>query len=303
MNEQWFWWWDKLQGKPVEMNPGNPHAGFYRWPRKAQYGARKTFLPVAYWPGDNGKLNCRIGDNDVSAERGEEIWPSVGNHPVTEQAYRSVAQDGQPWPDEHELVPMQGHNRPPEEHTFATLQEDIDNLSREAKERLDGPAIADQDEADRLSNLADALAELHKIADDRRKAEKKPHDEAAVAIQKKWAPLLLRAETYKNIKYKLLTPWQLAQEKALKEEAEAAAAAGQRLAAASEARRPRAGTRGRAMTLKATKRAEIVDYKETLQFFSESPDVKALVQDLANRAVRSGVTVPGTKVIEEKQTV
>lgn len=301
MNPAWQWWALKLGGSPMEMNEGTPHAGFYRWPRKAQYGARKTFLPVAYWPGDNGKLNCRIGDQDVSPERGEEIWPSVGNHPVTEQAYRAVAQDGASWPDEHELVDMRGHNRAPEEHTFATLQEDIDNLSREAKERLDGPAIADQDEADRLSNLADALAELHKIADDRRKAEKKPHDDAAVAIQKKWAPLLLRAETYKNIKYKLLTPWQLAQEKALKEEAEAAAAAGQ--PAAAETRRPRAGTRGRAMTLKSIKRAEITDYAETLKFFSESPDVKALVQDLANRAVRSGVTVPGTKVITEKQTV
>jgi hypothetical protein len=40
-----------------------------------------------------------------------------------------------------------------------------------------------------------------------------------------------------------------------------------------------------------------------LAFFAESPDIKTTVQDLANRAVRGGITVPGTKVVEEQQTV
>lgn len=301
MNEAWQWWADKLAGKPVEMNDSNPQAGFYRWPRKAQYGARKTFLPVAYWPGENGKLNCRIGDEDVSWERGEEIWKNVGNHPVSEHAYRAVAQDSLPWPDEHELVPM-GDNLPPLEQTFDTVQDEIENLAREGLKRLEGPPIADQDEADRIANLADELARLWKLADDLRKAEKKPHDDAAVAVQKKWAPVLLRAETYRNLKYKLLTPWLNSLTEKAKQEAEAAAAAGDPVAA-QDTRRPRAGTRGRAMTLRSTKYAEIVNYEETLKFFSESPDVKGLVQDLANRAVRAGVTVPGTNVIEERQAI
>jgi hypothetical protein len=42
-------------------------------------------------------------------------------------------------------------------------------------------------------------------------------------IQQKWSPLLLAAEVFKQLKYQLLTPWQLAQEKAQKEKAEAAA--------------------------------------------------------------------------------
>jgi hypothetical protein len=318
MTDPWSWWFDKLAGKPVQMNEGNPHAGFYRMPRKAFYGARKTFTPVAYWPGENGKMNCRFGDDDISWQRGEEIWKNVGNHPVSEQAYRDVAQFNKPWPDEHELVPMgdnlgpdlhgdawdaiaeQGYIDPTNLDLIGALKDRVDDLSRETTKRLDGPAIADQDEADRLANLADALGQLHKIADGTRKQERKPHDEALKAIQLKWANVLLKAEIYRNLKFKLLTPWQIAQEKAQKEAAEAAAAGEP---AAANARRPRAGTRGRAQTLKTFKHAEIEDYELTLAFFKESQDVKNLIGELANRAVRAGITVPGTKVIKEQRTV
>lgn len=303
--DPWSWWADKLAGKPVQMNPGNPHAGFYRMPRKAFYGARKTFTPVAYWPGTNGKgeavMHCRFGDDDVTPERGEEIWERVGNHPVKEEAYRAVAQFNQPWPDEHELVPMGDNLGPEDEETFEALQDKIENLAREANQRINGPAIGDQDEADRIANLTDRLAELWKGADTLRKAERKPHDEALKAIQLKWADILLKAESYKQLKYKLTTPWLKKLEDQQKQEAEAAAAAGE--PAAATARRPRAGTRGRSQTLKTFKYAEIEDYGKALAFFKESPDVRNLVQDLANRAVRAGITIPGTKVIEEQKAV
>jgi hypothetical protein len=296
----WGWWQAKLAGKAVEMNPSNPHAGFYRQPHKEFYGARRTFKPVAYWPGKNGKLNCRIGDVDVTPEVGEQIWERVGNNPVSEQAYRAVAENGEPWPDEHDLVPM-GDNLPPPDNSFEGLRDAIEPLSKEAEERIKGPAIENQDEADRFGNLADRLSELWKLADKQRKEERRPHDEAITEIQKKWAPLLVMAETYKNLKYRILTPWLKRQEEAQKKEAEAAAAAGE--PAAAEARRPRVGTRGRAMTLKSTKKAQINDYAVCLKFFEDSEDVKGTVQMLANRAVRAGITVPGVTVIEEEKAV
>lgn len=299
---EWDWWFKKLAGEPVQMNEGTPHAGFYRMPRKAHYGARKTFTPVAYWIGQDGQMHCRFGDDDVSVERGQELWQRVGNHPVTEEAYRAVAQRNEPWPDEHLLVPM-GDNLGPElEDTYEALQDQIANLAREAEQRLDGPPVADQDEADRIANLADRLAELHKKADGLRKAERKPHDDALKAIQLKWTPILLKAESYRNLKFKLLTPWLQALQEAQKKEAEAAAAAGEPVSAEA-ARRPRAGTRGRAQTLKTLKRAEITDYQKALEFFAESKDMKDLVQTLADRAVRAGITVPGTKIIEEQKAV
>jgi hypothetical protein len=302
--DPWNWWFnalaDKKAGKRLDMNPDNPHAGFYRQPRKAFYGARRTFRPVAYWPGENGQLNCRLGDEDVTPERGQAIWQSVGNHPVSEEDYRKVAQDSGTWPDEHELVAMMGDNLPPEDDTFESLRDDIEPLATEASRRIKGEPIKDEDEARRLGDLSDTLADLHKRAEEMRKAERKPHDDALKIIQAKWLPLTTAAEVYKNIKYKLLTPWLNKLLEAQKKQAEAAAAAGTPAPAET---RPRVSTRGRAISLKTLKRAEIVNYDEVLQFFKESPDVKGLVQDLANRAVRAGVVVPGTNVVEEQQAV
>ncbi len=297
---EWQYWHDRLAGKSVQMSPSHPQAGFYREPRKEHYGARRTFRPVAYWPDGNGQLRCRIGDEDVTPQRAIELWTRCGHHPVTEEAYRAVAQHGQPWPDEHELVGM-GDNQPPDEMSFEWLEETITPLAEEAEKRIKGPAIADQAEADRIANLADRLAELAKQAEAARKEERKPHDEALKAIQSKWSPLVALAESYRNLKYKLLTPWLQRQTEIAKQEAEAAAAGGE--PAAAETPRPRAGTRGRAQTLKSTKKAQINDYALCLKFFEDSEDIKACVQMLANRAVRAGVTVPGATVIEESKAV
>ena len=297
----WQWWHDRLTGNnPTQANPDNPQPGFYRKSSKEYYGARKTFTPVAYWP-ENGVVRCREGDVNVDIARGNTLWNSVNRNPVTEEAFREVAQRNGRWPDEHELVPM-GDNLPPEEEdTYESLRDKIENLGREAKRRLDdGPPITDQDEANQIANLADRLAELWKRADTLRKAERKPHDESLKTIQKKWSGILQLAESYRNLKYGLLTPWANRLDRANKEQAEAAAAAGMPAPAPS---RPRAGTRGRAMSLKTLKRAEITDYDEALKFFAQNPEVKQLVQELANRWARTGQPVPGTKVIEESQVV
>jgi hypothetical protein len=303
------YWQDRLAGGPAQMNPSNPQPGFYRLPRKEYYGARRTFKPVAYYwrtEDENGnpitpEFHCRIGDEEVSPEKGQSIWESVGNHPVTEEAYRKVAQDNGLWPDEHELVRM-GDNLPPEDDSFEGLRDAIEPLATEALKRIEGPPIADQDEADRIANLADRLSELHKKADEARAQERRPHDEACKEIQKKWSPLLVAAESYRNLKYKLMTPWLKRKKDEAIAETARAAVTGESPPLAST-RRPRAGTRGKAIGLKTLKRAEITDYGACLAFFAQNPEVKATVQDCANRAVRAGITVPGTQIIEESQAV
>lgn len=305
VEDAWAWWSAKLAGDAsARMSEGTPHAGFYRWVRKEGYGGKRYATPVAYWPGENGELNCRIGlREDVSTERGKDIWVNVGNHPVPEVWYREVAEyDREEWPDGLDIFPPEGSNLPPDADPYQELGEKIAALSDIATVRLNGPPIAEQVEADELSNkLIDPLAELWKLAEEARKAERHPHDEALKAIQLKWLPLLSAAEIYKNLKYKLTTPWLILVKAKQKQEAEAAAAAG--TPAAADTRRPRAGTRGRATSLKIIKRAEIVDYQECLKFFAENPDVRHTVQVLADRAVRTGITVPGTQVIEDERAV
>lgn len=297
--DAWDWWRAKLRGEPVQMNESNPHAGFYRWERRTRYGGPRTFTPVAYWPGPNGELNCRVGDNDVTPQTGRDIWVSVGNHPVSEDSYRRVAERGEPWPDTHPDTqpPAIGDNRPPPDAN--ALHDLVRPLAIDAKLRLDGPPIEIQDDADRIADLARKLAELHKQIEEAQTAEEIPHREALAKVEKRWAPVLAMAEVFKDLKRKLLTPWQLRQEEALKREQQEAAAAGQPI----EPRRPRAGTRGRAMTLRTTKRAKITEFSVCLEFFKESPEIYDTVQKLANRAIRAGVTVPGTEVMEESHTV
>lgn len=298
----WAWWQAALAGEKPKMSEGTPHAGFYRWPRKEQYGGKRTFLPIAYWPSEDGAImHCRVGDTDVSHDRGCDIWINVGAHPVGETAYRGVAERNEPWPDEHALVPMdRGSNLPPDDFSFEGLRDAIENLAREAEERIKGPPVADQDEADRVANLADRLAELHKKADEGRKVEKGPFDAEAERIQKKWLPLVHAAEAFKNLKYKILTPWLLQQKQAAQREAEAAAAAG---SPPPETRRPGAGTRGRKQTLRTFKRAEITDYEACLTHFKDDTAVRIVVQGLADKVLRAGGTVPGAKLLEEEKTI
>ena len=53
----------------------------------------------------------------------------------------------------------------------------------------------------------------------------------------------------------------------------------------------------------ATKRIDGPPIESQDAFFSEIPHVKSTVQDLANRAVRTGITVPGCQVVEEREAV
>jgi hypothetical protein len=298
----WLWWQHKLEGKDPPASEGTPYAGFYRAVRKASYGGTKYAIPVAYWPGENGEMHCREGFQDVSDERGQDIWVNVCNNPVPEDWYREVAENEAPeWRDGMATTAPRGDNRPPEDTDFEFLKGVIEELAGSAKIYLERGPITEQTDADRISNHADKLSEYWKKAEEARKKERQPHDEALKEIQLKWTPLLLMAEAYKNLKFKLLTPWQLGQKKALEEEARAAVAAGETMPETT--RRPRAGTRGRAMTLKSFKSAEITDYEACLAFFKDSQDVRGTVQDLANKAVRAGIEVPGVKMTEEMRTV
>lgn len=298
----WQHWQDNLAGKPVQFNEGNPQPGFYRWPHRAGYGGPKTFEPVAYWP-ENGQINCRKGNENLSPQGGADIWTFVCRYPVSEAVYREVAENGGRWPDEAPGVPMgAGDNQAPEDNSYEGLKAKIEEHARDAQKLMDGPPVETQDAADQVANLADAMAKLAQKAEEGRKKEKKPHDEAAAEVQKKWVPIVVLAEMYKNLKYKVLTPWLKKLADAQKKEAEAAAASGEP-AQAADATRPRAGTRGRAMTLKKQKTAKITDYAECLKFFANSEAIKATVQDLADKGVRAGIAIPGTEVVEEEKAV
>lgn len=112
----------------------------------------------------------------------------------------------------------------PEYTAFEMLKINIDDLYEEAKNWLDGEPIKTQQEADAVATLIDRFQKAWKAADDQRDKEKRPHMEAANAVQARYKPLLDAANTAKDVAKSAQTVWLKKQRDALKELADAAAA-------------------------------------------------------------------------------
>src|SRR5690606_23805235 len=79
--------------------------------------------------------------------------------------------------------------------------------------------------------------------------------------------------------------------------AEAAAAADREAAARNAA----AGRTGAKVALRTFTSAEVTDFDALLMALKDRPEIKEIVQTLANRAAKSGVELPGMKITEERR--
>jgi len=113
---------------------------------------------------------------------------------------------------------------------FALFKEEVDDLLLEARNYLDGEPIANENQANAVSSLLNRLRRVTKDADETRKAEKRPHDDAAKAVQAKWTPILSKAELATSTAKEALAPWLRQIEEKQRAEAEAARAEADRLA-------------------------------------------------------------------------
>lgn len=137
-------------------------------------------------------------------------------------------------PTEHDPLAAQariGHNRSP----FDDAADAVDSVWTEAQHWLTGATASTQAEADAIGQLLDMARQARKIADEARVLEKKPHDEAAAAVQARYRPLLSRCDAICDAAKKALQPFLAAQEAAKRErerEAREAAEAARREAQA-----------------------------------------------------------------------
>src|SRR3546814_11674822 len=72
---------------------------------------------------------------------------------------------------------------------------------------LDGEPIKAQGQADAVGKLLDMIRQAKKAADEQRVIEKKPHDDAAKAVQTKYKPLIDKCELAASVAKKALVPW------------------------------------------------------------------------------------------------
>lgn len=88
-----------------------------------------------------------------------------------------------------------GSTHIPNATPFDLIAEDASDFLTEARNWCDGSGIEDQAQADAVSRLIDHGRKLAKAAEEARKEENKPHDEAKAAVQAKFAPLFADPKT------------------------------------------------------------------------------------------------------------
>lgn len=212
-------------------------------------------------------------------------------------------------------------------------------LAAEAAPWLNKGEVESETEASQLNDVIAKARKLYKNAEDARKAEKQPHMDASKAVDTAFAVAVSALEKTATSLKPIMTKWlqkveaekraeaerqaeiaRKAKEEADRLAAQAAAsndamAAAQAEAAQKEAAKlDTAATRaskvkanvgsatggGRSMALRTVTTAQIDNFNLVYRHFHEHPDVRDVLQRLANAAVRAGVDVPGTTKLETK---
>jgi hypothetical protein len=297
-HDQWEWWRNALEGRVAPIVEDEPQTGFYRVRRRNKHTGEVTFSAVAYRYED-GQLCCNDGGNEITDYvKARDLWTYASKDPITHEVYANVMA-GNPWPDLHEAVTRS--NRAPPDDTPEAIQAAVEDLAREAETIIKDGEAKNPETADRAADLADSLGKLEKKADELRRENKKPHEEAGRAADRIWNPIRDAAESVKRrLKAIVITPWQVKVDRELAEAKRAAAAAGTPPEDVPQMRTT-SGTRGRAIALRTVKIVTIEDRAAVLAFFADRKELTELLQTLAERAVKAGVEVPGTKVTEEKR--
>lgn len=205
--DDYHWWRDALAGRMGEIHEDRPQPGFY----KLRDGRDGPWKPVAIWNA-NGALVARVGDESRDPF---DVWVWCAKHPVAKLDAKYAFEHGS-WPGD---VPL------PTNAATLSLQEEIADASEQAEAFLRSTPIDGKIAADTAANWRARLIDLGKQADKQREAEKRPHDEAAKAVQLKWKPSIESAADAANRLRDALTAWMRAEEAKRRAEAEAKARA------------------------------------------------------------------------------
>ncbi len=265
----WAWWQAALKGNVGQITD-TPEQGYYRVRRK---GAQ--WEPVGIWRDQvTGEwVAVRNGNTIIDVH---QLWSYACRHAVTFDAYRkAVAGNG--WDDEPAV--KAGHNLPTD--PFERLKVELADDAELAKGYLQLP-VETSDHADRVAILAKRIGEEGKRADIERTNEKQPHLEAGRAVDAKWKPVIETADDLRSKLKKHLEPYL-------------------KLQARQTEAKVNAGRTGARVSLRSEKVAHIVDYDACMMALKDHPEMRSLVQVLAQRAVRGGVELAGVEVkIEER---
>jgi len=315
--DEFQFWRDALAGKKVEISADAPRSGYY----KTRTRKDGPYVPVAIWT-VNGEMVCRVGNEKRDPA---SVWTFCADHPVSKDDAKHAFEHGT-WPSD---APDIGHNS-----GDLSLAEQIREYADMALDWLKKNGVKDKTSADKAANYRAKLNQFKKDADDARTSEKAPHMAAAKAVDDKWRAPIAEATAVAEDLRSALTQFMVAEEKRLKEEAEAKRKVEEERVAAERARieAERAekmrvdpvaamtdpepelpvvaeiepvkvqagGQRGRRTGLKTVTVYEITDYEAALSHVKSHPDVIAAVEKVAKAQAKTGACVPGVSARTEK---
>lgn len=326
MIDRWTWWRKALAnpaeiGRSLPVHDGDAQVGYYR--ARSKDGA---WEPVAIWVADGGDLVALRNGREV---RPDSIWTFCCRHPVTYEQYTDAMAAGR-FDDEPPEAPGVGHNSG-DLDAFEAMRQELAGEAEMAEDFLK-QEVKTAAQADKCAVWAKRIADLSKRADNERKVEKEPHLQASRAVDDRWRDVIDGSKDLSAKLKKHIEPYLIAQRKAEQErvrkaeeearrqraEAEAAARAAmegdekaakaardaQEKAAEAErqaqAKNASAGRTGARVALRTVYVAVITDYDAAYAALKDNPDMKAMVQQLADRACRAKVPLAGVK-FEETQ--
>lgn len=326
----WAWWQAALEGNVGPMHEGQPEQGYYRTRFKGG-----QWEPVALWRGDDGEWLARRGDRMV-ADAGE-VWNFCRTHPVTVEAWEKAINGGG-WDDEPP-APAMGHNLPADPHQALELEFQSEKEMAESFMKTPVTSQDEADKAGiwakRLTAIKSKAEGLHKVekqphldagrdVDNKWRSLKEEPEALAKRLKAHVTPFMQeqqriereRQEAARREQERLRREAEEAArkaaeaEKAPEAERQAAAAEAQRLereaaakAKEAEARNVTAGRTGARVALRTFVSATVNDYQAaaTALVLMKHPDILAVIDQLANRAVKAGQSLPGVERVEEQR--
>jgi hypothetical protein len=296
---QWNFWLASMRGERPETTPGHPHSGFYR---------DRSSRAVAIWyEGDVCRCEVTSGFRPRSIDEIDQVFSFVCRAPISRDLFMQI-RDGGTWPEHVDMPEARGIGDnsagevPPEE----IIADQIEQLKTSAQQFIKdcGGSIASMDHANRGASFYERFYELELEAERTRVKLKKPHDDAADAVQKTWKPLVDNAKALKKWMDDEIGKFRRAEEKR-----RADAAAKVDIASAVEPVPVRIiGSAGRAHANRQPRKELIIDdLGAYLGFFKadertwKNPDVLRAIGKIAEMDLKSGRNVPGARYAAKEE--
>lgn len=105
-----------------------------------------------------------------------------------------------------------GHNNPPEPTPYEAISLHVADLLETATGFLDGEPVTTQAVADEIGRLLDEARQAAKAAEEQRKVEAKPHDDAKAAVQALWKPVAAKCDLIASTAKRALAPFLAAEQ-------------------------------------------------------------------------------------------